>query len=59
MVLPDAKDPVEQEAPQETEHHVGPGVPGIELHEHGRVQLHVLVQTREDRECQCIGRPND
>lgn len=40
--VPDAKDPVEQESTEEAEDHVGPGVPGVELHELRRVQVHVL-----------------
>lgn len=43
--VPDAKDPVEKEAPKEAEDHVGPGVPGIELHELCSVQVQVLVQS--------------
>ena len=44
LFVPDAKDPVEQEAPEEAEDHVGPGVPGVELHELCSVEIHILVQ---------------
>lgn len=34
---PDAKHPVQEEAAQEAQHHVGPRVPGIQLHEPGSI----------------------
>jgi len=39
---PDAEDPVQQKASQEAEEHVRPRVPGVQLHEGGRVQTHIL-----------------
>lgn len=44
LFVPDAKNPVEQESPEEAEDHVGPGVPGIQLHERSSVQVEVLVK---------------
>lgn len=43
--VPDAKDPVDHESPKEAEDHIGPRVPGIQLHEACSVQVQILVQT--------------
>ena len=47
--LPDAKDAVKQEAPKEAENHIGPGVPGIQLHKLGSVQVEILVQSGREK----------
>lgn len=43
--VPDPKDPVNQKSSKEAEDDVGPGVPGIQLHEVCRVQVQILVQS--------------
>lgn len=45
VFVPYAKDPVKQESPKEAENHIGPGVPGIQLHEAFSVQVQILVQS--------------
>ena len=45
VFVPDAKNPVKQESPKEAENHIGPGVPGIQLHELFGVQAQILVQS--------------
>lgn len=45
VCVPDAKDSVKQESPKEAENHIGPGVPGIQLHELCSVQVQILVQS--------------
>lgn len=47
-VTPDAKDSVNQKAPEEAEDHIGPGVPGVQLHEGGRVQVQILERGNMD-----------
>lgn len=48
LILPDAKDSVNEESPKEAEDDIGPRVPGIQLHELGRVQVQILHKTHVD-----------
>lgn len=45
IFVPDAKNPVKQKSPKEAENHIGPRVPGIQLHELCSVQVQILVQS--------------
>lgn len=45
VIVPDAKHPVYKESPKEAENHVGPGVPGVQLHELRSVQVQILVRS--------------
>lgn len=46
--LPDSKNPVYQESTQEAEDDVRPGVPGVQLHEAGSVQVQILVPSERN-----------
>lgn len=41
-LVPDSKNPVDQESTKEAENDIGPGVPGVQLHEPCGAQVQVL-----------------
>lgn len=49
LFLPNSKHPVKQESAKEAQNNVGPRIPGVQLHELGCVQVHILVQSQRKR----------
>lgn len=47
FIVPDSKNPVEQEAPKKAEYNIRPGVPGIQLHEACSVQVQILEKSEK------------
>lgn len=50
FLVPDSKNPVEQEATKKAEYNIGPGVPSVQLHEPCSIQVQILEKAEKTLE---------
>ena len=53
-LVPDSENPVNQKSTKEAKNNIGPGVPGVELHEPCRVQIQVLKKPKKTHSIQLV-----